>query len=265
MEGQKIRRYLLGSLIENEVEEIELRLISDPSFEEELYLAENNLMEDYLENSLSPPEVKLFQENFLSCKERQSELENLALLRNYAQKKRLQEFSDEKIKGSSGFFFRKLSDFFARNLHPIAAVLAVAMLLGMIGFYFFNSGKNEIARLNQVDLSNVAEYQNLTNLNLNSISLRDAVGSNKLSANNLTDPVLLRLDLPVEGNAFDVSVKQGEREIARLDRISPYRNQSGRELRLLLPASLLMKGEYRIEAAPENSNESSVVFTFAVQ
>lgn len=265
MDGKIIRQYLLGSLTEKEVEEIELRIISEAGFEEELYLAENNLMEDYLEDLLLPQEIELFQKNFLSCKERQKELENLALLRTYSQKKHLEAFSEEKINEPSGTFWGNFGKFLTVNLHPIAAVFAVVMLLAVIGIYFFNSGETEIAELNRKDLSNIAEYQNLTNLNLISGNFRDSGGTNKLSVNNLTEQVLLRLDLPVEGDVFDVRITRGENEAANLDNISPYRNQSGQELRLLLPSSLLTKGDYKIEARRENSSDSPVIYSFTVQ
>jgi hypothetical protein len=46
----KIRQYLLGNLPE-EAEKIDLRIISDKNLEESLYLAEERLMEDYLEKN----------------------------------------------------------------------------------------------------------------------------------------------------------------------------------------------------------------------
>ena len=265
IEGKIIRQYLLGNLTEKEVEEIDLRIISEPGFDEELYLAESNLMEDYLEDLLSPQETELFQKNFLSCKQRQKELENLAMLRSYSQKKHLEVVSDEKINKPSGTFWGKFGKFLTVNLHPIAAVFAVVMLLAVIGIYFFNSGETEIAELNRKDLSSISEYQNLTNLNLISDNFRDSGGTNKLSVNNLTEQVLLRLDLPVEGNAFDVRITRGGIEAANLDNIRPYQNQSEQELRLLLPSSLLTKGEYKIEARPENSSDSPVIYSFTIQ
>ncbi len=43
-ENLKLKRYFLGSLDKKQTEEVELQIISDTDFEENLLFAENNLM-----------------------------------------------------------------------------------------------------------------------------------------------------------------------------------------------------------------------------
>ena len=52
----KFRKYFLEILPKQEVEEIELRIILDAKFSEELEQIEIELIEDYLENTLSAEE-----------------------------------------------------------------------------------------------------------------------------------------------------------------------------------------------------------------
>ena len=65
-ETREIKRYLLGSLTPPEMEAIDLQIIADENTEESLVCAESELMEDYLDQMLSPPEVALFEQNFLT-------------------------------------------------------------------------------------------------------------------------------------------------------------------------------------------------------
>lgn len=60
-----LKQYLLGNLPPQEAEAIDLQIISDESSEEKLLWAESELMEDYLDETLSPTDVELFKENFL--------------------------------------------------------------------------------------------------------------------------------------------------------------------------------------------------------
>ena len=83
-ENIKLKQYLLGALSEPESEAVNLRIISDEAFAEELFLAENDLIEDYLEGSLSNAEVQLFRTNFLTSPERKQQLSLTRDLRRFA-------------------------------------------------------------------------------------------------------------------------------------------------------------------------------------
>ena len=54
------KQYLLGNLSPPETEAIDLQIISDEDSEEKLLWAESELMEDYLDETLSLKEVGLF-------------------------------------------------------------------------------------------------------------------------------------------------------------------------------------------------------------
>lgn len=259
-----LKKYFLETLSKAEIEAIDLRLLKDAEFEEELLLAKNNLMEDYLDGSLAPGEVESFQRNFLKPEERKKELKNLALVRNYASRKQAESAAGKPKETSAGFFDR-LNKFFAINWRPLALGSAAVILIAVFaGVYFFNSG-GELAQLNQKDFSNVEDYRNLTNLNLISGAFRSSNPSVKLSADKLTDPVFLRLGLPLEGEIFDVNVTRNEEKMAENLRLRSYPNQNGRELRMLLPASGLTKGSYKIEVFAADSKSAPVVYTFTVQ
>ena len=262
----KLKKYYLGTLPQAETEAIDLQLMAEADFEEDLLLAKNNLMEEFLDQSLSPEEIKSFQQNFLKTEERKKELENLALLREYAFSKQAEKSIAEKPKESSASFFDRLNKFFAMNLRPLAAGLASVVLIAVfIGFYFLSSGGGDLAQLNRKDLTNAEEYRNLTNLILISGTYRNSNTAVKLSAGNLTDPVFLRLALPLKGEFFDVNITRNDEKIAPNLRTRAYSNPNGQELRLLLPASDLRAGNYKIEIFSANSQTAPLVYSFVVQ
>ena len=110
----KLRQYLLESLQEKEAEELDLQIISNKSLEEELYLAEDALIEDYLDETLPAAEVELFHKNFLISEAREDQLKELAALKNYAQNTIQKEVSGKPADN----FFQKLKNAFTLNFRP---------------------------------------------------------------------------------------------------------------------------------------------------
>ena len=255
----KFRKYFLEILHKQEVEEIELRIILDAKFSEELEQIEIELIEDYLENTLSAEEKKLFETNYLVTVERHKNLQFLKSLKEIAQS----EVEKEEIAESSPNLFDKLSNLF--KFPKFAFVIVVVCLLLTFGvFWRFTANGNklnsEIVTLNQKDLSNLDEYKGLTNLSLASGTLRSAIITSSLSESSITEKVLLRLALPNITNSpesFGVKISKDGQVFYSLNQTT-YQNQ---EVRLLLPKSILSKGDYQItlEKGTEKFNYYFVV------
>ena len=60
-----LRQYLLGQLTEADVEQVELRLLTDTGYAEELDIIVNELIDQYVEKELSKEELQRFEEYFL--------------------------------------------------------------------------------------------------------------------------------------------------------------------------------------------------------
>ncbi len=78
------------------------------------------------------------------------------------------------------------------------------------------------------------------------------------------------MTLPIEINSdkfYTAKLIKDGKPVLTLDQMHTYQNQTGREIRMLLPASELKKGEYQVELREENSsNENAKIFyTFTVQ
>jgi CHAT domain-containing protein len=84
-EQTAVRKYLLGSLNdETGMRRIEEQILLDDDFIERLSIAEDNLIEDYLEANLSEDERKRFEQFFLISAERKQKLLLTENLRKYA-------------------------------------------------------------------------------------------------------------------------------------------------------------------------------------
>ncbi len=269
-----LKRYLLGNLTSAESEAIDLQIISDENLEDELYWAESELMEDYLDETLSPSEVESFGKNFLVSAERKAQLRQISLVRNYARTAAIKGISENVCGTQPESFYEKLKNFFSLNLRPAIAVLAlvtVGLFAGTILYYTANEQtalEKEFAVINQRDLSAQAEIKNPIVLNLMTGAFRDSSGSSKLPEDKLGERVLFRLALPVETDATDsfrVELARDQKIVFTQNKLRFYNNPNGQELRLFLPASVLKKGEYQIRAAKETAKESVYVYNFAVQ
>lgn len=71
---QEIKEYLLGSASEDARREIEQRLLTDEDFFAELVAGEDELIDEYLNETLSAEERGRFESHFLSTRERQQKL-----------------------------------------------------------------------------------------------------------------------------------------------------------------------------------------------
>lgn len=267
---EKIRKYLLGDLQESEMEAIDRQIFSDEITAENLHLAEDALMEDYLDEALSPAETGLFHENFLISETRKNQLAQLAALKKYVRNKTENKKAENEKKNVN----RNLKYFFGFRRAAIAFGLLIIALVG-IGVWQLNfNSKNEnsalaeeIAALNKQDLGDLKKYENFSKLSLLPGQLRSSDAKTTLEDDGISQTVLIRLALPPEETAqkFNLKIVRNGKENISLDDVSVYDNQIGKEIRLLVPSSFLKAGEYKIELSPENENVFPVNYSFTVR
>jgi hypothetical protein len=82
-ELEAIRQYLLGQLPTEESSQIEERLLTDAAFYEELLIAEDELVDDYLAGELSDSDRKSCETLFLLTPERQQKIRFALTLKKY--------------------------------------------------------------------------------------------------------------------------------------------------------------------------------------
>lgn len=264
-ENEKFKRYLLSSLAEDEMEKVDLQIISDANLEAVLQRAESELMEDYLEKNLTAEETRKFENDFLVNDERRKDLEFLRLMKTRASAK-----PDEipAAAETETWSFAKM----AGRLFPIPAfVAALFIVLGIFGFYFLIKSReaqqrNYIVQLNHRDLSNLEELKYLSSLSLAEGSFRDSNATARLSGDKLSEEVLIRLALPPDiqvKSVFEVNLLQNNMNVLTLKDISSYSNQAGQEMRLIFPREEMKKGSYQIEL--RKGADPPLVYSFTVE
>ena len=266
------KQYLLGNLSPPESEAIDWQIISDADSEEKLLWAESDLIEDYLDETLSSNEIELFKSNFLVSSERISQFKQISLMRNYARRAATKSVSEKACETAPESFSAKLKNFFSLNWRPLTAVSALVVVGIFAAFYLTANNQTaseiEYAALNQKDLSNLEEYKPLTNLSLMSGVFRDSGDSRKLAQSKLTEKVLFRLALPVQSNApdkFAAELVKDGKTVFTINNLPFYTNPNGQELRLLLPSTVLKKGTYQLKLTKQSAPELLFVYNFTVE
>ena len=255
-EYKKIKRFLLENSSPQETEEIGVKLIADRSFADEVAFAEEELIEELIDNSLSDEEKQLFYENFLTTPERRELLEENALLRNYAQKQLPKTVPQKLNEKQADGFFSNFKNFLTLNLRPIAAVLIISILAFAAWRVLFYDANNlsptekEYAALNAKDLNNAPETENLSNKNLLAGTFRDNSETAKIKLAETTENILFRLALPSETakeTPLNLELVTNSKTVFRQNNLKIYQNQSGQELKVILPKNILTKGIYQIK------------------
>ena len=266
------KQYLLGNLSPPESEAIDLQIISDKDSEEKLLWAESDLIEDYLDETLSPNEIELFKGNFLVSSERISQFKQISLMRNYARRAATKSVAEKACETAPEGFSAKLKKFFSLNWRPLTAVSALVVVGIFAAFYLTANNQTaseiEYAALNQKDLGNLEEFKPLTNLSLMSGVFRDSGDSRKLVESKFTEKVLFRLALPVQSNApdkFTAELVKDGKTVFKLNNLPFYTNPNGQELRLLLPSTVLKKGTYQLKIIKQFAPESPFVYNFTIE
>jgi hypothetical protein len=289
-DGGLISRYLLGRLQENELEQLEERMMVDTEFYEQVLLAEDEMIEAYVNSELGDSDRAEFEASFLSTPEGRRKVSYATALRKYVQDfpsspDAEREVSEESVAKpqiaerplSAGPRTSKNAGLPSQLnrvcifLRPRFAIPSVAiLLLALLGLsYFiihnrsgFRSGDSELAQLNQRDLSNLSEITDISRLTLVSEATRDSSMLRTVSLTNLSELVLLRLALPpsITGDKVRVNINSDNGTQITLENIRVYPNQAGRDVRVLVPRANLAVGSYVVEIVAGNSTTSGATY-----
>src|SRR5216684_4191460 len=82
-EREEIRLYLLGHLTEEERERLEEQFVTDRDYQEEVLIVEEELIEDYLGDSLSAQDKERFTAHLLATSQQRHRLEVAQALNRY--------------------------------------------------------------------------------------------------------------------------------------------------------------------------------------
>ena len=141
---QEIRLYLLGRLEpERRAQRVEERMLTEPDYYEELLIAEDEVIDQYLSRALSPDERAGFEQHFLRVPERTNKLRFARAFRDYVSAAPEVERAPTPVSGRLWTVFRPL---FAAPARAAAATALVLICCSLLVWWAFVSSDSETSR-----------------------------------------------------------------------------------------------------------------------
>ena len=139
--NQWMRQFLLGDLTEEKREEVEQLVLSESDTREKLSMAEDDLIEDYLEGSLTEEDSQKFLNQFLAIPHQRNKLRLAKSLRRVAKEDLRSVTQPVEVEAKPTVDAPVSIDEFKERKRrsllryaPIAAVVIVAFVLGVVWF-----------------------------------------------------------------------------------------------------------------------------------
>ena len=226
-----LRRYLLGTVTEEAVKDLDARLFSDDRiFWERISIAEDELVSDYVQNGLNQDERQDFEHHFLCTDERRAKLEFAKTLHAYAAGAQPPAHRVRESESPWGWLRRPM-------VSPAWALAAAALLVLVI----------QVPRFGSTGTDDVAS--DVIAISLPAGRTRAAGGELTRVHLNATSRIV-RLQLDSESARFPTyraGVYHVDDDALIADmRLAPPASAGSPEMALILPAELLTEGDYYI-------------------
>jgi hypothetical protein len=241
MEEREITRlYLLGRLSDMQQQQLEERIIINSALFEELLIAEDELIDEYLSDSLSESERESFEKYFLLTPERQQKVRFARALRKYitaAESSGNLADAPQRIPANWSF----LSFLRAQNRVAAPAIAVVILVVALAGLWllFRDSGYLGTPR---------SEQHNILTVALSPL-VREAGEIKRISVSGGIDTVRLQLLITArEYPDYRATLQSSEgAEIWVKDNLKPGADDGKSYITLDVPARLLKRDDYQVK------------------
>lgn len=253
------RRFLLGAVDDLERQQIESLFIIDPETEESILIAEDELVEDYLEGSLSESDKAKFVEQYAYGPRQRRKLRIVESIQDYGRAEALRDQS-----GTS--FLHQLRSFISlhgprdRRLYiPIAVAMATVLVVIAVWLVQWNNQRTRDQNLRlafeqQLKDLNAAsglseKPSQILSLTLPSVSLRSVNSPAEIKPWPVYRIIELQLLWPhkEEAQSYQAILRRvRDNEKFTIANLSAEKNSAGKVVRLRLPAEHLTPGLYQV-------------------
>jgi methionine-rich copper-binding protein CopC len=236
---EEIRQYLLGHLSEEIHQQLEERLLIEDSFLEELLVAEEELIDDYIKGDLSDDDRLSFEKHFLSTSERHENLRFAMALSQYTANSTEQAESEFAKAPASTFnptLTERLRAFWNNQGWALRAAMSFAVIAILAGALWLS-------------LFRASSPRTFTPLTLTA-SVKDT---------RAEGPQVKKVPLPLKADALKISLILPE----GLTRATSYRaelmnsegetqpleiaGQDAQSVSVVIPAAQLARGQYTLK------------------
>jgi hypothetical protein len=281
-----IRDYLLGRLdpASEIVERLDELMLTNIQFTERLGVIEDEIIEEYLEGTLSPAEKQSVESHFLRPRERQRKLQNARLLTARLASATTAPEGNEllQIKASSNL----AASLRTRSNFRLYAEIAAAIFLAASLAYLFQlrrdlgktlrESKEELAQERKHSASLDEQLRTARELAQPSTVILSLFQSGvrrtsksllpelKIGPGTRNVHVEAVLSSSVPG-AYDVRLETAGKVVWSLDHSDPFISTNGAILIFEVPASALPAGESRFIVSQKNGNETAYPFVASKQ
>jgi len=246
-------QYLLGQARSEDVPLLEEKLVTDSEFFEELLIAEDELIDQYLSHELSESEREQFNNHFLSTPERQRKLRFGQAFSAYAdavepvseqntvRPKVINDIPDVPEPPPKPWYFRFLPS--QKPLLAYSLTAAVVLIAGTFALIGLNSLRTSRGSTLAVVLAPGGPSRS-GGEEIKTISVPSDVGT-------LQVQLLLRGD---DYTSYDVTLRDDRAKIWSVDHLRARIEGGSKSITAEIPAKLLTAGDYQIKLAGQPAN-----------
>jgi len=250
-----LRQYLLGNVDDEERQRVESLFLTDSNMQERLLAIEQDLTEDYLEDSLSPADKQRFLLHYAQTPKQQRELRITKSIKDWA----LAEASSTHATPATVTGVRTVRTWLRMKtlLVPVAVAIIVAIVVAVIWLNSRNKRlavEQELAQLNTPASLREVPSQ-MTSRDLTPGTFRSSEQETEIKKRDDIGIVELRLPLvqTERYSRYQAEVRRVGGDEAFTIRDLPAQNN---DVRLRLPAHFLYRGHYLIRLSGINSSGS---------
>jgi hypothetical protein len=238
-----IRPYLLGTLEQEEQDEVEARIVTDSEYFEELMVAEDELIDDYINGALSEQERDGFEHYFLATPERQQKLSFAKALNRYvavAEPKTTPAIEKNK---SPGFWSLLIPATLRGQTPALRFSLAALMVIFLFASWMI------VRNINLQNPAGQGAGSNTIAVSLSPGMVRSTGEIKKIDIADNVSTVELQLELARdEYQSYSAVVQTGERgEVVTASALQPKTIEEKRAVIVDIPARLLTGGDYQVK------------------
>jgi hypothetical protein len=274
-----MRQFLLGDLTEEKREEVEQLVLSESETREKLSMAEDDLIEDYLEGSLTEEDSQKFLNQFLAIPHQRNKLRLAKSLRRVAKEDLRPATQPVKVEAKPTVSIDEFKERKRRSLlryAPIAAVVIVAFVLGIV--LFANYRRNVAREARRAAIESELGELNARGQDLPSdqklILIVPPVTTRSVVANvspNFKGPLLELWLLPNNKGVAKYSAllqKIGSEDQYEIRDLQLQDHGASKAVRLWIPINFVQPGSYRVQLralAPDGRIVDTSEHSFEIQ
>ena len=274
-EQSLIKQYLLGELDEQQREQLEQRVITNPDYKEQVLITEEELLEDFVNGSLPPRELELVRQKYSSSPSLLRKVEIARALNRYASD---HPILPQRTIPQRGWAKSLLGFFAARNRFRqlSLAVLILFMVGGSLLVYWWLSYESRanyeaLVRLNGPESQLLPPDDSVVAISLSPLLLRGTNDTRTVTITRQTKTVQLRLPDSSGGrtSVFRARLKNNAgAEVFSLDDLRARQLGQFPVIVLQIPVGMLKSENHQLEIfekTAEGSYANPTTYFFAVK